>query len=126
MPRSIGHILKSAIRVVTQVNREKATGLIEFEVKELENIFALLILGGFAGLPSPPSPIAIELLPYMETMLEAFGPRRTMFGSDWPVCLVACDYDRWAGIVKRCVSRLSATEQARVLGGTAVEAYGLG
>jgi len=67
-----------------------------------------------------------QLLPYMETMLEAFGPRRTMFGSDWPVCLVACDYDRWAGIVKRCVSRLSATEQARVLGGTAVEAYGLG
>jgi len=69
MPRSIGHILKSAIRVVTQVNREKATGLIEFEVKELENIFALLILGGFAGLPSPPSPIAIELLPYMEREL---------------------------------------------------------
>ncbi len=69
MPSSFGHILKSAIRVVTQVNREKATSLLEFETKELENIFALLILGGFAGLPSPPSPIAVELLPYMEKEL---------------------------------------------------------
>ena len=69
MPRSFGHILKSAIKVATQVNREKATALLEFEVKELDNIFALLVLGGFAGLPSPPSPIAIELLPYMEKEL---------------------------------------------------------
>ena len=69
MSRSIGHIIKSAIHIAAQVNRERATGLIEFEVKELENIFALLILGGFAGLPSPPSPIAIELLPYMEKEL---------------------------------------------------------
>ncbi len=66
MPRNFGHILKSAIKIATQLNREKATGLLEFEVKELDNIFALLVLGGFAGLPSPPSPIAIELLPYME------------------------------------------------------------
>lgn len=69
MPRSFGHILKSAIKIATQVNREKATALLEFEVKELDNIFALLVLGGFAGLPSPPSPIAIELLPYMEKEL---------------------------------------------------------
>jgi len=66
MPRNFGHILKSAIKIATQLNREKATGLLEFEVKELDNIFALLVLGGFAGLPTPPSPIAIELLPYME------------------------------------------------------------
>lgn len=43
--------------------------MLEFELKELENIFALLVLGGFAGLPSPPSPIAVELLPYMEREL---------------------------------------------------------
>jgi len=69
MPQSFRHIIKSAIHIATQINRERATGLIEFEEKELENIFALLILGGFAGLPSPPSPIAIELLPYMEKEL---------------------------------------------------------
>ncbi|HEY9054440.1 MAG TPA: hypothetical protein VIO60_06450 [Rectinemataceae bacterium] len=69
MPRNLGHIIRSAIQVAAQVNREKATGFLEFEVKELDNIFALLVLGGFAGLPSPPSPIAIELLPYMEKEL---------------------------------------------------------
>lgn len=69
MPADFGHILKSAIKAFSQLNREKATGMLEFELKELENIFALLVLGGFVGLPSPPSPIAVELLPYMEKEL---------------------------------------------------------
>lgn len=69
MPLQFGHILKSTLKTLTQVNRGKATGILDFELKELENIFTLLILGGFAGLPSPPSPIAIELLPYMEKEL---------------------------------------------------------
>ncbi|MCK7484011.1 MAG: hypothetical protein M0C28_48790 [Candidatus Moduliflexus flocculans] len=46
--------------------REARSGMLEFELKELENIFALLILGGFVGMPSPPAPIAIELLPLLE------------------------------------------------------------
>lgn len=69
MPRSFSQFLKAAFSVMAQVNREKATELLEFETKELESIFALLVLGGFAGLPSPPSPIAVELLPYMEREL---------------------------------------------------------
>jgi hypothetical protein len=69
MPSKIGPFIKAAFRIISQINREKATGMLEFELKELENIFALLLLGGFAGLPSPPSPIAIELLPYMEREL---------------------------------------------------------
>jgi L-fuconolactonase len=66
-----------------------------------------------------------QLRPYMDTVLDAFGPDRLMFGSDWPVCLVACDYARWHGIVGRFVGELSADEQDRVLGGTAVAAYSL-
>lgn len=66
-----------------------------------------------------------QLRPYMETVLEAFGPQRLMFGSDWPVCLVACDYVRWHRLVSRFVGQLSPDEQARVLGGTAIEAYSL-
>ncbi len=69
MSARLGHLLNAALRTIVQVNREKATGMLDFELKELENIFALLILGGFAGLPSPPSPIAVELLPYMEKEL---------------------------------------------------------
>ncbi len=66
-----------------------------------------------------------QLQPYVETVLEAFGPKRLMFGSDWPVCLVACKYARWANLVRGWISQLSAAEQARILGETAVEAYGL-
>jgi len=69
MLSKLGHFTRSAIRIFTQVNREKATSILEFETHELENIFALLVLGSFAGLPSPPSPIAVELLPYMEREL---------------------------------------------------------
>lgn len=67
-----------------------------------------------------------ELLhPYFETVLEAFGPDRLMFGSDWPVCLLASDYKRWIEAVRSWCSQLSDAEQARIMGGSAVEAYGL-
>ncbi len=65
------------------------------------------------------------LRPYMETVLEAFGPRRLMFGSDWPVCLTACTYARWLGVVRNFVSALSPAEQSRVMGQTVIEAYRL-
>ncbi|HEX3941653.1 MAG TPA: amidohydrolase family protein [Acidobacteriaceae bacterium] len=62
---------------------------------------------------------------YWEVVLEAFGPRRLMAGSDWPVCLVAASYARWFEIVRSWTAALSASEQDRVLGGTASEAYRL-
>jgi hypothetical protein len=63
---SIKAFFKEAYIVVRQVNRDKATGMLEFELKEMENIFLLLIIGGFVGMPSPPAPVALELLPYLE------------------------------------------------------------
>jgi L-fuconolactonase len=48
-----------------------------------------------------------------------------MFGSDWPVCLVACPYQRWVGLVTEFTAALSPAEQARVMGETAIEAYRL-
>jgi L-fuconolactonase len=66
-----------------------------------------------------------DLEPYFDVALEAFGPQRLMFGSDWPVCLVAVSYPRWFEIVTRQIERFSAGERARILGGTAVEAYKL-
>jgi L-fuconolactonase len=65
------------------------------------------------------------LEPYFDAVLEAFGPRRLMFGSDWPVCLGASGYQRWAGFVRRCARRLSPSEGARILGGNAAEFYRL-
>jgi L-fuconolactonase len=66
-----------------------------------------------------------QLNVYLETALEAFGPKRLMFGSDWPVCLLATTYQAWFDLVSRFCARLSPAEQARVMGETAVEAYRL-
>jgi L-fuconolactonase len=62
---------------------------------------------------------------YLETVLEAFGPRRLMFGSDWPVCLLASSYSRWYEVVNDYCAKLSKADQARVFGETAAEAYNL-
>jgi L-fuconolactonase len=66
-----------------------------------------------------------HLRPYWDVVLEAFGPRRLMFGSDWPVCLVACGYARWHELVRGWASRLSVDEREALFGGTACRAYGL-
>ena len=63
--------------------------------------------------------------PYLDAALDAFGPNRCLFGTDWPVLLLADSYAGWVATVKNFVSRLSSTEQARVLGGTAAEVYRL-
>ncbi|HZO55401.1 MAG TPA: amidohydrolase family protein [Bryobacteraceae bacterium] len=65
------------------------------------------------------------LRPYIDTVLEAFGPKRLMFGSDWPVMLVACPYSHWWQVVNTAIAGLSESERDRILGLTAVEAYKL-
>ena len=66
-----------------------------------------------------------DLRKYVEVALAAFGPRRMMVGSDWPVCLLATTYGEWFDTVGRLISPLSATEKERILGGTAIEVYRL-
>jgi L-fuconolactonase len=66
-----------------------------------------------------------QLFPYFETVLEAFGSERLMFGSDWPVCLVACEYIQWLDIVKDFISKLNAGEQEDILGLNAARIYHL-
>jgi len=67
-----------------------------------------------------------ELLrPYFDVVMEAFGPARLMFGSDWPVCLVASEYGRWLGFFEQCVAPLPTGDRSLLFGGTAIEAYKL-
>lgn len=66
-----------------------------------------------------------QIRPYLDAALEAFGPRRLMAGSDWPVCLVACDYARWWRILETWSTPWSDDERARFFGLTACEAYSL-
>jgi L-fuconolactonase len=67
-----------------------------------------------------------DFRPYLDVILEAFGASRLMYGSDWPVCLVATTYARWLGVVRDAIAALSDAEQAAILGGNAVNFYGIG
>jgi L-fuconolactonase len=66
-----------------------------------------------------------DLEPYFGAILEAFGPSRIMFGSDWPVCLVAGSYERWATLVRNWIKELSVSEQDHILGLNAAHFYNL-
>lgn len=61
----------------------------------------------------------------LDTALEAFTPARLMYGSDWPVCLVASSYPRWLAAVRAAIAGLSPDEQSSILAGTAERAYRL-
>ena len=60
----------SAFKVADEVMRGKAVETIEYEAQELDNIFGVLVLGAFIGIPSPPIHITMELLPIMEKEFE--------------------------------------------------------
>jgi L-fuconolactonase len=66
-----------------------------------------------------------ELLPYLRRALDYFGPDRSMFGSDWPVCLLAADYDAVVDLLLAALDDLDSRERAAVLGGTACRIYRL-
>jgi L-fuconolactonase len=63
--------------------------------------------------------------PYVDVALEAFGPDRLMFGSDWPVCRLRCEYAAWVQAVEELVRALSPDEQRALWSGTATRVYGL-
>lgn len=93
------------------------------ELAKRPNVYCKL--SGMATEADPRAWTPSQLRPYAEVALEAFGPQRMMFGSDWPVCLLAVGYVRWAKVVREFAVSLSAAEQERLFGGTAIEAYGL-
>jgi L-fuconolactonase len=68
---------------------------------------------------------ADDLRPYIREVVDAFGPERLMFGSDWPVCLVAASYERVVSTAHELVADLSDDDRERIFGGTATETYGL-
>jgi L-fuconolactonase len=66
-----------------------------------------------------------QLIPYLDVALEAFGPDRLMFGSDWPVARLAVEYGAWVKIMTTYLSKLSPSEQAAIWGENAIQAYKL-
>jgi L-fuconolactonase len=64
-----------------------------------------------------------DLQPYVDRALEYFGPQRMMFGSDWPVCLLAASYDQVLNAAQALVSDLSDANKRRIFAGNALEFY---
>jgi L-fuconolactonase len=68
---------------------------------------------------------AADFAPYLDEIFEAFGPARVMYGSDWPVCLVAASYEQQFGIIQQYITRLSSSEKQLVMGRNAETFYNL-
>jgi L-fuconolactonase len=68
-----------------------------------------------------------DFYPYLDVVFEAFGVDRLLFGSDWPVCLVAAEYEQIIGLLKEYMTYVgfSATDQAKVFGANAMKFYHL-
>jgi L-fuconolactonase len=65
-----------------------------------------------------------DLRPYVEHLLATFGPRRLLWGSDWPVVNLAADYSRWLNLADT-LAGLAGAERAALFGGNAVRVYGI-
>ncbi|TWT40652.1 amidohydrolase family protein [Botrimarina hoheduenensis] len=66
-----------------------------------------------------------QVRPYLDAALEAFGPERLMYGSDWPVCLLATDYPRWLRLTQAWVADWSESQRESFFSGAATAAYQL-
>lgn len=66
-----------------------------------------------------------DFTPYLEVIMESFGTDRIMFGSDWPVCLVAASYEEVLGIAGQYFSGLSKDEQDKIFATNAIKFYKL-
>jgi L-fuconolactonase len=67
-----------------------------------------------------------DLAPYVSRVLDWFGPERCVFGSDWPVCLVAASYRRVIDACRQALGDVSLGDLDRIFGGNAAELYKLG
>ena len=66
-----------------------------------------------------------DFTPYLDVVLDAFGPDRVMVGSDWPVCKVSGEYEETIEIVAGYVEQLSKPEREAILGANCARFYGV-
>ncbi len=66
-----------------------------------------------------------RLKPYADHVLAEFGPRRVIWGSDWPVCTLAASYQQWLEATDALLEDCSENDRASILGGNAIAFYGL-
>jgi L-fuconolactonase len=67
-----------------------------------------------------------EIKPYVEIAVQAFGYDRLMFGSDWPVCLLAGNYDAVIQTLKECLGNIGPENEQKIFGKNAIKFYKIG
>lgn len=113
----VDHIAKPPIR--DQVLEPWATGI--RQLAAFPNVACKL--SGMVTEANPRAWQPADFVPYLDIVLEAFGPERLMIGSDWPVCRQAAEYAETLDVVQTYVARLSSDEQAAILGMSAMRWY---
>jgi L-fuconolactonase len=66
-----------------------------------------------------------DFLPYLDVVFNYFGPQRLLYGSDWPVCLLASTYPQQLAVVEDYINSLTPSEKLRIMGENAVQFYNL-
>lgn len=66
-----------------------------------------------------------DFVPYLDVVFNAFGIDRVLFGSDWPVCLLAADYEEVTNIIEKYIAQFSEEEMLKIMGLNAIEVYKL-
>jgi L-fuconolactonase len=66
-----------------------------------------------------------EFKPYLDTLFETFGSKRVMYGSDWPVCLLAARYEQQLHVVEHYIQSFTETEKQAIMGENAIRFYNL-
>lgn len=118
-PFVIDHIAKPYIK--TKKNNEWKKDI--EEVAQYENVYCKI--SGMVTEADWKQWKKEDFTPYIDTVVSAFGINRIMYGSDWPVCLVAGSYEKTVSIVKDHFSSFTKNEQELFFGGNAVKFYNL-
>lgn len=93
------------------------------EIAKQENVYCKL--SGIITEADFKSWTSTQIESYMDVVLKAFGTDRLMFGSDWPVCLVAGNYKEVKELVTNFIAKLSAPEQTAIMGENAINFYNI-
>ncbi|MFO0876160.1 MAG: amidohydrolase family protein [Gemmataceae bacterium] len=119
LPLVIDHLAKPSIR-------EKSLDDWEADFREaarFPNVYCKL--SGMITEANWTSWTAADLRPYVQIALEAFGPARCMYGSDWPVCELAGTYEQVYQALNEALGPLSPDEHRQIFSETARQFYGL-
>lgn len=93
------------------------------EIAKCENVYCKL--SGIITEADYKTWTVAQIEPYMDLVLSAFGANRILFGSDWPVCLVAGNYSKVKKITTDYIAKCSPEEQKNIMGSNAIKFYNL-